>query len=451
MISETHLIPSLSLKIANTRIYRTDRACSTRSGGTAIIVDSTQDHHELVLPPTSSIEATGIQLKTKSGPLRVIAVYCRPGAKFAQEDLIQLLDSPHPTIIGGDLNAKHDSWNARVSNTRGRALHSMSRKMGFTVAGPTEPTHYSNGLGDILDIFILKDVNLSFELNTVSALSSDHNPVIMRLGDVVESIQPVPRHNYRKTDWRQFQTLLADNVDPTPITSAAELDEAVEKWTAAIQAARDATTPLASKSRCSIFDFPPSLQIAIKEKNRLRRLWQHHRTLDIKMQYKHLEKRTHQMVQQHRAEKWEDAVAQLEPSSKSLWAMSRRLTKKMVHCPPIQGRNHLACSPRDKAEALADSLELQFTPNPATPDSARVEAAVKDFLSLHPAETVKNGVVPATREEILGYVMKRANNKAPGLDGITNETLKMLPGEAGTRLVEIINAVFELGLPTIID
>jgi exonuclease III len=444
MISETHLIPSLSLKVANSRVYRTDRAGTSRSGGTAIIVDSNHEHHELTLPTSNSIEATGIQLKTKSGPLRVISVYCRPGIKFAQEDLNRLMDSPHPTIIGGDLNAKHDSWNARVTNTRGRALYSMSRKMGFTVAGPTEPTHYSNGLGDILDIFILKDINLSFELETVVALSSDHNPVIMRLGDEAVSIQPVPRFNYRKTDWRQFQTVLAPNIETAPITTTAELDDAVEKLTAAILVAREASTPLADKSRCSIFDFPPSLQIAIREKNRMRRLWQRHRTLDLKMQYKHLEKRTHQLVLQHRAEKWEDAVSQLEPSSKSLWAMSRRLTKKTVHCPPIQGRHHLACSPRDKAEALADSLELQFTPNPSTPDSARVEAAVENFLSLHTAESAKDGVIPVTRDEILGYVTKLDNNKAPGLDGITNQMLKMLPGEAGTRLVEIINAVFDL-------
>ena len=430
--------------MANARIYRTDRPGTARQGGTAIIVDSKQEHNELVLPPSNSIEATGIQIRTTSGPLRVIAVYCRPGVKFNQEDFKRLLDSPHPTIIGGDLNAKHNNWNSRVTNTRGRALDLLSRKIGFTVAGPTEPTHYSGGLGDILDIFILKDVNVSFELETVVALSSDHNPVLMRLGDEVMSIQPLPRYNYRKTDWRRYQTVLADKVETTTITTTVELDAAVEKLTAAILAARDASTPLATKSRCSIFDLPPSIVLAIKEKNRYRRLWQRHRTPDLKMHYKQLEKRTHQLVLQHRAEKWEDAVSQLEPSSKSLWAMSRRLTRKTVHCPPIQGQTHLACSPRDKAEALADSLERQFTPNPATPDTARVEAAVESFLALHPADTAKDGVIPVTRDEILGYVTHLANNKAPGLDGITNQMLKMLPGEAGTRLVTIINAVFEM-------
>lgn len=444
MISETHLIPSLPLKLANTRVYRTDRSVSSRSGGTALIVDSNQDHHELVLPPSSSYEATGIQLKTKSGPLRVIAIYYPPGTKLAESDLERLLDSPHPTIIGGDFNAKHANWNSIVTNARGRALHTMSRRMGFTVAGPKEPTHYAKGRGDVLDIAILKDVTTSFELETVVELSSDHNPVIMRLGDECDAIQPVTRYNYRKTDWLMFQTELANQVDTSPITTPAELDDAVSHLTTAILAARDSSTPLCEKNRCSIFDLPPGIQIAIREKNRARRQWQKHRTPDMKLRYKDLEKRTQQLVMKHRGEKWEDAVSQLEPSSKSLWAMTRRLTKKKQHCPPIQGRNHLACSPRDKAEALADSLEQQFTLNPATPDTARVEAAVESFRSLNPPDTALDGVIPVTRDEIIGYVTKLANNKAPGLDGINNQMLKMLPGEAGLRLVAIINAVFVL-------
>lgn len=107
LLSETHLQPNHKLNLANHRIYRTDRAAGVRGGGTAVIVNTGIKHQEIALPQMKKLEATGVQVQTPAGPLRLIAVYLAPNTKLHMTDLDSLLDSNIPTIIGGDLNAKH--------------------------------------------------------------------------------------------------------------------------------------------------------------------------------------------------------------------------------------------------------------------------------------------------------------------------------------------------------
>ncbi|KAJ1087674.1 hypothetical protein NDU88_000841 [Pleurodeles waltl] len=53
--------------------------------------------------------------------------------------------------------------------------------------------------------------------------------------------------------------------------------------------------------------------------------------------------------------------------------------------PPIQGKTHLACSNRDKAEVLADTLEKSFKPNQACKLTVEVEQEItKQYLKYSP-------------------------------------------------------------------
>lgn len=448
LISETRIPPNVNFALANYSTYRTDRPRNARTpnlthGGVAIIVRHGVTHEALQVPPLQTIEAVGVLVHTDTGPLRLFAVYCRPQSRLVTADIDALLDSPLPTMIAGDLNAKSPAWNSRKVNEKGKVLLKHSIAADFTVVGPADPTHFYDGNGDVLDIALLSNIGHSVELEAVAELSSDHNPVLIRVGDAIESEPPAPKHNFRLADWNAFRARLDELTDTTDITSPTTLDAATEQLTAAIQTAIDDSVPLQTTRRCDRFDLPPHLLLAIKDKNRTKRQWQQHRTAFLKAELNRKSRALKKALDDFRTERWSTLVGDLNTADGSTWRMTRKLLNKQPVSSPIQGRSHLAVTPGDKAAALAESLEEQFTPNPANRHSGGIERRVAKFLA-EQQEKPDSSIEPATLTEVGNIVTKLANRKAPGPDRITNSVIREMGEIAAKRLVAIINAVLVL-------
>jgi exonuclease III len=58
LISETFLKPNKVFKVRNYSVYRNDRV--SLGGGTAILIKRDLQHHEVVLPKLSSLEANAV-------------------------------------------------------------------------------------------------------------------------------------------------------------------------------------------------------------------------------------------------------------------------------------------------------------------------------------------------------------------------------------------------------
>ena len=101
-----------------------------------------------------------------------------------------------------------------------------------------------------------------------------------------------------------------------------------------------------------------------------------------------------------------------------------------------------AHSDREKAEALADSLEAQFQPVSVPSDPATIEVvdvALRAY-SFAPASEPKLTNPDEVQEAIRGLKL----GKAPGPDGIPNRTLKHLPLRAISLLVTFFNAILTI-------
>jgi len=153
---------------------------------------------------------TSVHIHLGNQELRLVAVYKSPSTSLQTTDLDALLNTTFNTIIAGDLNAKHLSWNSRVNNPTGHKLsHYLDDKLEITVAFSTSSTHYPNNpnhLPDILDIAIMKTGQLNFQLeNFPSILSSDHSPIIINL-NLLASLKSPPKPTLI-TDWKKFKAL----------------------------------------------------------------------------------------------------------------------------------------------------------------------------------------------------------------------------------------------------
>jgi Reverse transcriptase (RNA-dependent DNA polymerase)/Endonuclease-reverse transcriptase len=443
LLCETRLTANNRLLLANYAVYRTDRPTG-RGGGTAIAVKTGIKHHQLVLPALAQLEATGVMTTTRNGPLRIIAVYRPPRGVLCATDIAKLLDAPEPTIIGGDFNAKHPAWNSRIVSPAGRALLKLSQDTGFNVLGPPRHTYFRIAgrikTSDVLDIFITQNLRQSIDIANISALTSDHNPIIATIGDSLIQSDPVIRRNFRKADWDSYRAEIdAKLADYAPdLASPSDIDAAVDALTAAIQSATETSVPLVKASRNELFDLPPSILRAIKIKNATRRAWQHLRTPDLRRQYNGMVAELKITIREHLSARWDKTLADLSPTNGSIWRMARKMSRRPEPSPPIQGKFHLACSAKDKAEVFAESLEEQFQPNPANAVTAAVDAFVADFLATDHHD--EPPIEPCTMAELSKLATALPNGKAPGPDNIVNQALKEMPFSACDLLLRIINA-----------
>ncbi|KAJ1169665.1 hypothetical protein NDU88_001556 [Pleurodeles waltl] len=123
--------------------------------------------------------------------------------------------------------------------------------------------------------------------------------------------------------------------------------------------------------------------------------------------------------------------------------MTQRLTGRKEPNPPIHGKTHLACSNRDKAEVLADTLETSFKPNQVSKLTIEVEQEITKHYLEHPSETESATIEECSSDQIRSLLNKLKNDKAPGKDRITNQAIKMFPNAAVDRLAEIFNTCLQ--------
>ena len=106
---------------------------------------------------------------------------------------------------------------------------------------------------------------------------------------------------------------------------------------------------------------------------------------------------------------------------------------------PLVTPEDLALSDREKAEALADSLESQFQPV-SVPSDPVIIAMVAVALRAHSFALASESNLTnpdEVQEAIRGFKL----GKAPGPDGIPNRTLKHLPLRAISLLVMLFNDI----------
>ncbi|GBP98120.1 Probable RNA-directed DNA polymerase from transposon X-element [Eumeta japonica] len=126
------------------------------------------------------------------------------------------------------------------NNTNGRIFADLRDTLEFDVIAPLNPTHFPDKDGDrpdILDIALMKNVNLKLGcIDSLQRLSSDHHPVLMRLGPTSDDR---PRDKKITTNWKRCRSRLrkstpALNKIPNDIESTNDIDNAMGTLTSHI-------------------------------------------------------------------------------------------------------------------------------------------------------------------------------------------------------------------------
>ncbi|PNF35987.1 hypothetical protein B7P43_G02293 [Cryptotermes secundus] len=217
LISETHFTTRTVFKVPNYKVYHIPHPGDRARGGAAVIIRNSISHHELTHHQNVKFQAANVKVNVKPWPLIVSAVYCPPKHAISSEEYVEFLETyGSKYIIGGDWNAKHTQWGARLTTTKGRNLLEAMNRRNCNHLSTGEPTYWPNDynkLPDLLDFFIHKGITRNYiQIESNHELSSDHTPVIATLSTHVINQSPVNTLVTNATNWNNFRTYIEDHI-----------------------------------------------------------------------------------------------------------------------------------------------------------------------------------------------------------------------------------------------
>ncbi|KAJ2937413.1 hypothetical protein O0L34_g19102 [Tuta absoluta] len=450
LLGETKLAPGSNFRMPNFFVYRRDEVCATGPyRGTAVLVRRDLIHEELELTPFLTTRSIGVRTRAAGREVRLFAAYRPPydSTPLHPPDLHAVLNG-EPTLLAGDLNAKHPAWNSRSTNRAGRTLLKDSEDQGYSVIGPTEPTNIPTNASqqaNVLDIVLHQNLPFPVHVEVLYDLNTQHLPILVVLGD--PSMAPTTSRLRQKVDWKNYREALEDMSIEGPLTTPEEVEQAAHHVKRRIQQAKEAATKTSEAKTQRYDELPPHLKADLRRKRELHALWARTRCPRTKTFLNRVAEKLSADVKDFRGTTWEKLLDHVGEYETSLYHLNRQLTRtKEPICPLINREGRRCYDDSERAETLAEHLETQFTPHPVvTTESsvlehhAAVEERVREFL-LVPTPPLPGDcfISPA---ELAKAVVRLPNRKAPGPDGIPTAALKQLPRRGITTLARLFNGV----------
>ncbi|UYV66160.1 hypothetical protein LAZ67_4000513 [Cordylochernes scorpioides] len=435
-LSETWLKPCHKMRIQNFITLRNDRLTG-QGGGTAIFIHKKYSHAP-IHATTSSLETTGISIKNKNGlNMNLYSCYKPPNTYLDQTDIYNIFSTDTPTIIAGDLNCKHPAWGSTTTNPSGRRLQNAINVMDLDVSYPDEPTHDSPP--DIIDIAVHKNISQSAYSKVLHELTSDHLPVLLVLQDFKISYSNT---KIKITDWALFKYKMEIAEPPELILdTSSKIDEAITHIEEQmVQNLKDSTK---YKDPELERRYPPHIKEKIRFTNRLRKKMKITCDPRDKSAYMTARRESQKLTREHDNTSWDHFIENLKVTDQTIWKAIKRLSNSEKQEITLKTNNGQTLTTEEAAESFANNYEKQFTPNPYTSHSKPTRTYIKRVNS-YMKKNKETGLEPTNIGEIKAIIEYLPNKKAPGIDELPNEALKLLPNHILASITEIFNASLQL-------
>lgn len=360
LLCETFLKKDHVFSIPHYSVVRTDNDVN-RGAGTAILIHNSVRYRRVQPPCTTSFDdVTGIQVYNETNTCTFYAVYVRNSTHSIDKACLnKLFASDDRVVLGGDFNARNLRWGCHSSNSRGLSLADyLSHHSLVQMKFPNSPSCYPsdhNRRPSVIDGFLTKNVDSIGNPSSMADLFSDHNPIVLQLSLFV-AIDKSDAIDYRRVHWDVFRDLLdarlLGNVNDTYETNS-EIEQGVLHFEDMILQSLRAATPRPSRSR---EDLPPCLKAMIRDKNRLRRLYQKpaFRNAMNKRTINELQHEIDVALREHENARLRNDLRDLRPYDNQMYVHLRRVTSKAPPNPPLEDPSgNVLYSDEQKASCLA--------------------------------------------------------------------------------------------------
>ena len=220
----------------------------------------------------------------------------------------------------GDFNSKHKQFGGVKSNKSGQTLVNIAKDLKLFYVDQLEPNRHTrddpfHGTSDILDMAFLSPGLSSRDISFSVAddhMGSDHFPIQISLDKPLKRNIPLaePRYRFDKTDDDLLHNTLRDsltNID-TDITIQDELEELAVTLCDKLMKAVDTSTPEVYSRNDPKSPISQAILDLIKEKRRLRRLYNNTQDPNIKSTNNKLQKGIRTKINLESTNSWENSA-----------------------------------------------------------------------------------------------------------------------------------------------
>lgn len=418
---------------------------NSRFGGVGVLVRDGLPHMHIKSLHTSTIEHIIITLQDNT---TLIGVYNAPSKNFTEACLAKLLNMSGKVVLIGDLNARHTEWNCHISNKNGRTLSDFLKKHLYcSLLYTNEHTHFpdNNMRATTIDIAITKNITNISPLTVTADLTSDHNPIHLKLYNIPNQATTRTTTTYKDANWALYRTYINKNLEMhSAIEDTATLEEVLKSFTTLVQSAKKKVARTVKVSRKE--QLPQAIITLIQDRNKFRKRWQKFGRQTDRQITKQLTYRIKNEIREHRQNEWTKKLTDLDPQDNSLWKMSKVLRKKFEQMPSFKVNNKSYFTDSDKAELLASNFqEIHNIEKSFLPTHHHIENKIRTELESESSIPSKDRRwLLTTPGEVAAVIKRLSTNKAPGSDGLHNILLKNFPQKAVVQFMYIINAIITL-------
>jgi hypothetical protein len=445
-MSETKLLKTDKFYINGYSVIRKDRESNTRGGGVAILVKRGIPYARVRLPDTE-FEAAAIKLTHNN--IIIIAMYNRPANKYKISSLLKIYNTANNIIIAGDLNSKHKDWGNESNNVNGNTLKRFVAKNNIELNHPPTHTHYPANQTNpsTIDLFLIKNIKNYTKAETLTALSSDHNPVKIQIDNVPRENTTKTIISYQNTNWKKFRETLDTKIHiNNNITDTNQLELEVTKYTKAIEKARDEHSKTIKIDTQKI-QLPDDILNTIKDRNKARKTYQRTGHHGHKTQMQMLNREIKNKIAEFKSNKWHETLMKAKTNDNSIWKLAKTFSKRKQTIPPLIANGTEAITDEQKAEALAEHFYNvhKIDDTNATQEQTNIKNKVNKLIhTISESDEHYFATNLTNPKELHGIIKKLPNSKSPGEDRICNKIIKNLSKKATVQLSYIINAIIKL-------
>ena len=476
-LNETFLKPKFKFHLPGYDIYRNDRLAGTK-GGVAILVKKgiivnqewKNDHFNVI----TDNDSLAVEIELQNGDKVILAtIYCPNGNPSLR--LFRMINAlSNQVIFLGDFNSKHKQFGCVKPNKSSQTLLSIAKDLKLFYVNQLEPNRHTcedpvHGTSDILDMaFItpgLSSRDISFSVAD-DQMGSDHFPIQISLDKPLKRNTPLtePRYRFDKTNDDLLHNTLKDsltNID-TDITTQDELEGLAVTLCDKLMKAVDTSTPKVYSRNDPKSPISQAILDLIKEKRRLRQLYNNTQDPNIKSTINRLQKEIRTKINQESTVSWEKFCnsISLESDPKKSW---RKITnflkpKGPRSYPTLKLGNKTAKTNPEKVQLFAESVERNFGIESHLFSKSQFDR-INKFVEAHsyhftPLDSLHDNITdtdddsdlvadvdPDTLIRIVRTELK--NGKAPGIDNVYN----IIPKKAiGIGFYNVLAQAFTISL-----
>ncbi|CAF0880014.1 unnamed protein product, partial [Brachionus calyciflorus] len=446
-LNETFFNSNFDFSLDNYDIYRKDRSVlnannKTKSGGgAALCVKKNFIGKPIYIESQNEVIGYRIDLNDNSS-IAIFSIYASPSVQL-DLDLLSTIKNNYPNFLKvGDLNARRHSWNCIPENKKGKNLFNFIKENNLKLLNsPKIP--YPSGKSTLdLSICSQSVYNFFISHDVINEQISDHLPTITSL-----SLSSQPRFKtFKSTNWTKFDKILKNQSSKPSVLNEELLleSEATQIINEITQALEKSKFKFKINSQSSSFNKIPSYLIKlIKQKRKIRRLYQKTNSSTHKKLFNFLEKALRRELTKYKDQNLTENLKQLsdfKQNNSKHWKILREIGDEVTTASSnisIKVGDIMINEEQELAELFSENLSLIFADKNNRPFTERdqnetIQQEPELFSSI-------------TKTEFIDALSNLKNKASPGEDRINNKILKHLPLNYLNRIFNLFNASLRLG------